>query len=301
MLQPYVPLLVLIAFVVANAVLILALSHVLSSYRRTPVKSAPYESGIPVLGDARERFSIKFYLVAMLFIIFDIEPGHDPGRWPSAAYRISGAPIVRCSSLGRAGAARVYGNAGPGNGTEDADPSPDPTRRSCGVPRIASHEVAGSPTGAREFPLAMRSAPRVRQRHQACRPARFDLARLRMERMSFSRPGDLLICAGRLRSNCPIIRASGDQSRSPKWSISRGACAYHGGHLENMPWCRASTHIGRRTFRMPPPAGGADYASRCPENDSGKSHCRPDARVEPMRESGVFLPPRKSTRSRSPL
>ena len=73
MLQPYVPLLVLIVFVVANAVLILALSHVLSSYRRTPAKIAPYESGIPVLGDARERFSIKFYLVAMLFIIFDIE------------------------------------------------------------------------------------------------------------------------------------------------------------------------------------------------------------------------------------
>src|SRR6476661_8374394 len=73
MLQPYIPILLLIAFVVANAILILALSHVLSSYRRTPVKSAPYESGIPVLGDARERFSIKFYLVAMLFIIFDIE------------------------------------------------------------------------------------------------------------------------------------------------------------------------------------------------------------------------------------
>ena len=73
MLQPYVPLLVLIAFVVANAVLILGLSHVLSSYRRTPIKLAPYESGVPVLGDARERFSVKFYLVAMLFIIFDIE------------------------------------------------------------------------------------------------------------------------------------------------------------------------------------------------------------------------------------
>ena len=73
MLQPYVPLLLLIAFVVANAVLILGLSHVLSSYRRTPTKIAPYESGVPVLGDARERFSVKFYLVAMLFIIFDIE------------------------------------------------------------------------------------------------------------------------------------------------------------------------------------------------------------------------------------
>ena len=73
MLQPYGPLLVLIAFVVVNAVLMLGLSHVLSSYRRTPAKIAPYESGIPVLGDARERFSVKFYLVAMLFIIFDIE------------------------------------------------------------------------------------------------------------------------------------------------------------------------------------------------------------------------------------
>ena len=73
MLQPYVPILILIVFVIANAVLMLGVSHLLSTYRRTPVKIAPYESGMPVLGNARERFSIKFYLVAMLFIIFDIE------------------------------------------------------------------------------------------------------------------------------------------------------------------------------------------------------------------------------------
>jgi NADH-quinone oxidoreductase subunit A len=73
MLQPYIPILILIAFVVANAILMLGLSHVLSNYRRTPTKIAPYESGMPILGDARERFSVKFYLVAMLFIIFDIE------------------------------------------------------------------------------------------------------------------------------------------------------------------------------------------------------------------------------------
>jgi len=73
MLQPYIPILLLIAFVIVNAVLMLGVSHVLSSYRRTPTKIAPYESGMPVLGDARERFSVKFYLVAMLFIIFDIE------------------------------------------------------------------------------------------------------------------------------------------------------------------------------------------------------------------------------------
>ena len=73
MLQPYIPMLLLMAFVVANAVLMLGASHLLSTYRRTPVKIAPYESGMPVLGDARERFSVKFYLGAMFFIIFDIE------------------------------------------------------------------------------------------------------------------------------------------------------------------------------------------------------------------------------------
>ncbi len=73
MLQPYIPILILIAFVILNAILMLGASHVLSTYRRTPTKIAPYESGMPVLGDARERFSVKFYMVAMLFIIFDIE------------------------------------------------------------------------------------------------------------------------------------------------------------------------------------------------------------------------------------
>jgi NADH-quinone oxidoreductase subunit A len=73
MLQPYVPILVLVAFVVANAILMLGVSHIFSNYRRTATKIAPYESGIPVLGDARERFSVKWYMVAMLFIVFDIE------------------------------------------------------------------------------------------------------------------------------------------------------------------------------------------------------------------------------------
>ncbi len=73
MLRAYAPILLVIAFVVANAIMMIALSTVLSSYRPTPVKQAPYESGMPVLGDARERFSVKFYMIAMLFIIFDIE------------------------------------------------------------------------------------------------------------------------------------------------------------------------------------------------------------------------------------
>src|SRR5512144_1849110 len=71
--RTYLPILLLMGFVVANAILILALSHLTIRRRVTPEKNTPYESGIPPLGDARERFSIKFYMVAMLFIIFDIE------------------------------------------------------------------------------------------------------------------------------------------------------------------------------------------------------------------------------------
>src|SRR5579864_2513752 len=73
MASSYFPVLLLLAFVVVNAVMIIGLSHLKLRQRPTPEKQTPYESGIPPLGDARERFSVKFYMVAVLFIIFDIE------------------------------------------------------------------------------------------------------------------------------------------------------------------------------------------------------------------------------------
>src|SRR6058998_1733974 len=73
MLRPYLPFLLLLLFVVANAAGMIGLSHLIGPKRPTPLKDAPYESGMPPLGSAHERFSVKFYLVAMLFIVFDIE------------------------------------------------------------------------------------------------------------------------------------------------------------------------------------------------------------------------------------
>ena len=73
MFRTYFPILMLMGFVITNAALIIGLSHLTKRARPTPEKQAAYESGIPALGDARERFSVKFYMVAMLFIIFDIE------------------------------------------------------------------------------------------------------------------------------------------------------------------------------------------------------------------------------------
>ncbi|MGA3240821.1 MAG: NADH-quinone oxidoreductase subunit A [Bryobacteraceae bacterium] len=69
----YFPVLVqaLIAMVLAAA--LITISYVFGKRIRNRVKDMPYESGIVPTGDARQRFSVKFYLVAMLFIVFDIE------------------------------------------------------------------------------------------------------------------------------------------------------------------------------------------------------------------------------------
>lgn len=73
MLESYVPILILLAVSLANAVGIVILSHLVSPFRPTPAKADPYESGMTPLGDTRERFSVKFYMVAILFIVFDLE------------------------------------------------------------------------------------------------------------------------------------------------------------------------------------------------------------------------------------
>lgn len=73
MLDPYLGILILGIVGVLNAVVILGLSHLIGSRRPTSIKAAPYESGIDPLGTTRERFSVNFYIVAMLFIVLDIE------------------------------------------------------------------------------------------------------------------------------------------------------------------------------------------------------------------------------------
>jgi NADH-quinone oxidoreductase subunit A len=69
----YLPLLLhfMIAFAVAGA--IVTLSWLIGQRKPTRAKMSPYECGVTPVGDARERFSVKFYLVAMLFILFDVE------------------------------------------------------------------------------------------------------------------------------------------------------------------------------------------------------------------------------------
>lgn len=73
MFETYFPIIILIALVAATALAMWALSVLFGRRTRTDVKGEPYESGAVPVGDTRERFSVKFYMVAILFIIFDIE------------------------------------------------------------------------------------------------------------------------------------------------------------------------------------------------------------------------------------
>ena len=73
MLGTYLPIIVLLGVAIAFGLGSVVLSSLIGEKKVTPVKVAPYECGIDPVGTARERFSIKFYLIAMLFILFDIE------------------------------------------------------------------------------------------------------------------------------------------------------------------------------------------------------------------------------------
>jgi NADH-quinone oxidoreductase subunit A len=69
----YAPVLILFGVSIVNAVGMLVATHILNPRRPTPEKDMPYESGMVPLGDTRARFSVKFYMVAISFIIFDLE------------------------------------------------------------------------------------------------------------------------------------------------------------------------------------------------------------------------------------
>ena len=73
MLENWTPILLFFTLVTGFALVSVVGSRIIGMRKPTPEKAAPYECGMNPVGTARERFSVKFYLVAMLFILFDIE------------------------------------------------------------------------------------------------------------------------------------------------------------------------------------------------------------------------------------
>jgi NADH-quinone oxidoreductase subunit A len=72
-LSTYYPIFMYLVAVVLFAVGSVVAAHLIGPRHRTPVKQMPYESGMDPIGDARQRFDVKFYLIAILFLVFDVE------------------------------------------------------------------------------------------------------------------------------------------------------------------------------------------------------------------------------------
>lgn len=95
----FYPIFLYLFFVIGFAVTTLILAHVIGPKRRTKTKDMPYESGMDPVGDARQNFDVKFYLVAILFLIFDVELLYLY-PWAVAAYQeMGGVPVALSTTV----------------------------------------------------------------------------------------------------------------------------------------------------------------------------------------------------------
>jgi NADH-quinone oxidoreductase subunit A len=95
MTHTFVPILLMLIVAVVFAGTFLGLNWMIGRHQRNPSKLAPYESGVPPLDQNRKRMNVRFYQIAMLFILFDIEAAflypwaviyRDAARGPSGLF-----------------------------------------------------------------------------------------------------------------------------------------------------------------------------------------------------------------------
>lgn len=73
MLINYLPVFIFILITIGLVAMIVVLSELLGKKKHFPAKDMPYECGMDPIGDARSRYTVRFYVIAMFFIVFDIE------------------------------------------------------------------------------------------------------------------------------------------------------------------------------------------------------------------------------------
>jgi len=92
----FTPVFLFILVAILTAAAMLTASAVLGPKQRTAVKQMPYESGMDPIGDARQRFDVRYYLVAIMFLLFDVELLYlypwAVAQWSVAARSIGAAP-----------------------------------------------------------------------------------------------------------------------------------------------------------------------------------------------------------------
>ncbi len=95
MTHTFLPVLIMLIIAVGIGATILGLNWMIGRHQRNPSKLTPYESGVPLLDVSRKRVNVRFYQIAMLFILFDIEAAflypwaviyRDAARGPSGMF-----------------------------------------------------------------------------------------------------------------------------------------------------------------------------------------------------------------------
>ena len=234
-----------IAFMLALAIVFVAVSYLISRFvaprRPTPEKLAPYESGIIPEVEPAQRFPVQFYLVAMLFVIFDVEIVFLfawAAQWDRLGWYGIAASTSPCSCSRRWS---TCGARRPRLERQAAAPHIRDVHRggrlippAIGSPHHHPGEGRGLGRTRSMFPVTFGLACCAIEM-MATGTAHYDLARFGMEVFRASpRQADLMIVAGRLSQKmAPVLRQVYDQMPDPKWVISMGACASTGGMFNN--------------------------------------------------------------------
>ena len=267
----YLPVLMMLVLATVFAVISRLVSKLMAPSRPHAAKEAPYECGIVPSREPPERFPVRFYLVAMLFIMFDIEivflyPYAVSHRalgtfgfyaivlfsaifFLSFVYEIAKGglewgPLQPGSALGRRRADRSH--------DRDHDPPSRPRGPrggggvvgwdvSKGLEGLDHNFLTGTLEGLVKWARARSIFPATfglaccAIEMMGTGAAHYDLARFGMEVFRASpRQADLMIVAGRVSQKmAPVLRQVYDQMMEPKWVISMGVCASTGGMFNN--------------------------------------------------------------------
>jgi len=246
----YLPIVILMLLGIVFGMLSLLASKLLGPSRPSAAKEAPYECGIVPSREPPERFPVSFYIVAMLFIMFDIEiifvypyavsRGElgAYGFWPSSTKsHVADSTGARFRSTGACRpkptwCRRLARSTRPSDVSEPkvvwsnpATPRSNPPHKETAI--WASRSRSSWPAS---FGLACCAIEMM-----ATGGAHYDISRFGMEVFRASpRQADIMIVAGRVSQKmAPVLRQVYDQMMEPKWVISMGVCASSGGMFNN--------------------------------------------------------------------
>ena len=231
------PIFLFAAIAAAVAVVLLGVSALIGPSKTGRVKEMPYESGMDPIHDTRRRFDVRFYLVAIAFLVFDVEllflypwavasqqpAGHRRRRGPAVGSQsrglVFGEAMVFIALLARGLRLRLAEG-----GVSMAIDVPE------NVVVSKLDELASWCRKNSLWPMPFATAC-CGIELMATGASRHDLARFGAEVLRFSpRQCDLMIVAGRVvMKMLPVLQRIWQQMHEPKWCISMGACASTGG------------------------------------------------------------------------